>query len=96
MELSRITTKGQITLPASIRKRFGLSTGQTVMFETTDRGIIVKPIRIEDLTKKPEWKKKLDAALADAKAGRGTFYENEEEFMAALKGNFKGRGKKKE
>lgn len=44
---------------------------------------------------KPEWRKKLDAALADAKAGRGTLYENEEEFLAALRSNFKKSGKKK-
>lgn len=95
MELSRITTKGQITLPASIRKRFGLSAGQTVMFDVTDAGIIVKPVHIEDLTRKAEWKKQLDAAVADAQAGRGTLYENEEEFLAALQNNFKKSGKKK-
>ena len=57
MEMSRITTKGQITLPASIRRRFGLATGQAVMFEATDQGIMVKPIQLEDMTKNPEWKK---------------------------------------
>lgn len=88
MELSRITMKGQITLPASIRKRFGLGTGQQVMFEATAEGILVKPVRIEDLTHTPEWQKKLQAALKDAQTGRGTFYGSDKEFLKALENDF--------
>lgn len=88
MEMSRITTKGQITLPSSIRKRFGLGIGQQVMFEATDTGILVKPVRIQDLTREPKWKKELAAALKESDAGKGTYYGSEEEFMDALKTNF--------
>ncbi|MEN6627708.1 MAG: AbrB/MazE/SpoVT family DNA-binding domain-containing protein [Candidatus Sumerlaeia bacterium] len=95
MELSRITTKGQITLPASIRKRFGLDTGQQVMFEATTSGILVKPVKIEDLTREPKWKKELEAALKEAKAGEGTFYANEKEFMHALETDFGKTSRKK-
>lgn len=59
------------------------------MFEATEQGILVKPVKIEDLTRKPEWKKKIEAALADAQAGRGTLYDNTDEFMTALEHNFK-------
>lgn len=88
MELSRVTTKGQITLPASIRKRFGIDTGQQVIFEATTEGILVKPVRIEDQTQAPEWKQKLQIALNEARTGKGSFYGNEEEFLAALTNNF--------
>lgn len=94
MELSRITTKGQITLPSSIRKRFGLGTGQQVMFEPTEAGILVKPVRIQDLTNESKWKKELRIAIKQAETGQGTFYANEKEFMNALKTNF-GKDKDK-
>ena len=84
METSRITTKGQITLPASIRKRFGLAAGNTVMFASTDQGILVKPVEIIDKTQTPAWKKNLDAALADVAAGRVTFHEDAESFISDL------------
>lgn len=88
MELSRITTKGQITLPSSIRKRFGLGTGQQVMFEATEAGILVKPVKIHDLTRESKWKKELQIALKQVETGQGTFYGSTEEFMRALETNF--------
>jgi hypothetical protein len=55
---------------------------------------LVKPVKVDDLTDTPDWKKKLAQALADAKAGRGTLYLNEDEFMAALANKFKPKRKK--
>ncbi|MCE5230070.1 AbrB/MazE/SpoVT family DNA-binding domain-containing protein [bacterium] len=95
MELSRITTKGQITLPSSIRKRFGLGTGQQVMFEATEAGILVKPVRIQDLTRESKWKKELRIALKQVETGQGTFYGSTEEFMKALETDFGKTPRKK-
>jgi AbrB family looped-hinge helix DNA binding protein len=95
MELSRITVKGQITLPASMRKRLGLATGQPVMFEATPEGILVKPVKVEDLTQTLAWKMKLKAALAEAQAGQGSSYDSGEEFMNALENKFKRKSQKK-
>jgi len=85
MELSHVTSKGQITLPASIRKKTGLARGDAVTFALTKAGILVKPVIITDKTKTPAWKRALNAALADARTGRGAFHENTEAFMRALK-----------
>jgi AbrB family looped-hinge helix DNA binding protein len=39
MELTKITAKGQITLPVAIRKRLNLKTGDKVGFVTDSNGI---------------------------------------------------------
>ena len=38
----RITPAGRMSLPASIRKRLGLSNGGSVLIEETDDGIIMR------------------------------------------------------
>ncbi len=42
---SRVTKKGQVTLPSKMRKSFHIETGKSVQFEESDRGILVKPVR---------------------------------------------------
>lgn len=93
---SSVTIKGQITLPAALRKRFGLERGRKVMFVTTDDGILVKPAELLDLTKQPEWKTALDESLTQAESGKGVFFASDEEFMNFLKKEEKkGRSRKK-
>jgi AbrB family looped-hinge helix DNA binding protein len=85
MEISRITTKGQITLPAAMRKQAGLAQGDVVSFSVTGQGILVKPVGITDKTKTPQWKKMLSKSLADAKGKRGTLHRDNESLLKALK-----------
>ncbi|MGC8515127.1 MAG: AbrB/MazE/SpoVT family DNA-binding domain-containing protein [Thermoplasmata archaeon] len=40
--MSKITSKGQITIPAEIRKALDLEAGDTILFEKTDGNIIMK------------------------------------------------------
>jgi AbrB family looped-hinge helix DNA binding protein len=82
---SSVTTKGQITLPAALRKRFGLGQGQKVSFAATADGILVKPVRIQDMTKEPAWRRNLQEAQAEARAGKGKFFASGEEFMDFLR-----------
>jgi AbrB family looped-hinge helix DNA binding protein len=42
-KLVRIQEKGQITLPASIRKRLGLKKGDLVAIEETPEGVLITP-----------------------------------------------------
>lgn len=42
VETSRITRKGQVTIPKSIRDEFALEEGDKVRWETTEDGIVVK------------------------------------------------------
>lgn len=41
MELARMTSKGQLTIPVSIRRRIGLDTGDQVLFYEKDGHIII-------------------------------------------------------
>ncbi len=44
MSYSKITRKGQVTIPAHLRKKHGMEEGITVKFEESHQGIIVKPL----------------------------------------------------
>ncbi|WP_051006747.1 AbrB/MazE/SpoVT family DNA-binding domain-containing protein [Nitrolancea hollandica] len=39
-----ITSKGQVTIPAAVRKRLKLQTGDTVAFEIQDEQVSLKPV----------------------------------------------------
>lgn len=41
-ETTRITRKGQTTIPQELRDEYGLEPGDTVVWEDTDDGIVVK------------------------------------------------------
>jgi antitoxin PrlF len=42
-----ITSKGQITVPREIRRVLGVRSGDRLIFETDDKGIRVRPVRIK-------------------------------------------------
>ena len=45
-----VTRKGQVTIPASKRKKYGIREGMRVLMRDSGEGIIIKPITpIEDL-----------------------------------------------
>lgn len=41
---SKVTKKGQITIPAKFRKEYNLQPGKKVIFISTKEGLIVKPM----------------------------------------------------
>lgn len=41
MPQATVTTRGRVTIPASIRKALGLSAGERVIFTRTDCGTVV-------------------------------------------------------
>ena len=41
--LSVVQEKGQVTIPAEIRKRWGLKKGDLVAFTETDQGVLISP-----------------------------------------------------
>ena len=45
MKTSRLTVKGQVTLPQELRRRFNLGPGSRVAFEEETDGIKVRPVR---------------------------------------------------
>ena len=58
-ETAKMTSKGQVTIPATIREILKLEPGSTVMFKVTNNGVILSPCEIIEkpaYTEK-EWKK---------------------------------------
>jgi AbrB family looped-hinge helix DNA binding protein len=45
-ETAKVTSKGQVTIPLSIREILHLEPGSTVIFKVTDKGIILSPCEI--------------------------------------------------
>lgn len=50
MHSSTVTVKGQVTIPATIRKKFGLQTGGKVSFSIEGEKIVLHPVpdKVED------------------------------------------------
>ncbi len=46
---AKVTSKGQITLPVSLRRRLGVSAGDTVVFESHEGKTTIAPSRREDV-----------------------------------------------
>lgn len=44
MEISKISAKGQTTIPAKIRNQLGLGSGDTVVYEIKDEGVLVRKV----------------------------------------------------
>ena len=59
VETATITSKGQLTVPASIRDIFNLKKGSTVIFKVTESGIFFLPceIKAKDVYTQDEWRK---------------------------------------
>jgi AbrB family looped-hinge helix DNA binding protein len=71
VEIAKMTSKGQVTVPAPIRAIFNLGKGSSVMFKVTDRGVLFMPCEIaeRDTYTKEEWGK-----IRRLVAERGTAY----------------------
>jgi antitoxin PrlF len=75
MSEATITSKGQITIPADVRKAMGLSTGERVVFTRLDDGSTLmraktrSVLELKGMLKPARGARKL--AIADMKIGRG-------------------------
>ena len=45
-ETAKVTSKGQVTIPSTIRDILKLEPGSTVMFKVTDKGVFLLPCEI--------------------------------------------------
>ena len=48
VEMAKMTSKGQVTVPAPIRAIFNLKKGSSVIFKVTDRGVLFLPCEITE------------------------------------------------
>jgi len=72
-EIARMTSKGQVTVPAPIREIFSLKKGSTVIFKVTDKGVFFLPCEIKERTAytNEEWGK-IEQLVAEKGKGYGT------------------------
>ena len=42
LKMSKITSKGQVTIPVEVRRALGLDVGDTTLFEKIDGNIVIK------------------------------------------------------
>ncbi len=49
---SKITSKGQITVPIEIRRILGVQPGDRLLFESDDNGIRIRPVRDKSMLAK--------------------------------------------
>lgn len=46
LKMSVVQEKGQVTIPAELRRKWGLKKGDVVSFEETEEGILIRPQEI--------------------------------------------------
>ena len=51
LKLSNVTSKGQVTIPANVRKAFGIKKGDKVLFETNGNTITVRKANAMTVTR---------------------------------------------
>ncbi len=44
METSVLTSKGQLLIPKRLRTKYGIKSGIKVIFEETERGVVIRPM----------------------------------------------------
>lgn len=51
MDVSVVTTKGQVVIPAKLRKKYGIKVGTKIQFEEDNGEIIMLPLTEETIDK---------------------------------------------
>jgi len=59
IETAKVTSKGQVTIPLTIRDILKLEPGSSVMFKVTDKGVVLSPCEIieKPVFTAQEWRK---------------------------------------
>ncbi|MBI2830983.1 MAG: AbrB/MazE/SpoVT family DNA-binding domain-containing protein [Chloroflexi bacterium] len=85
---SKVTRHGQITLPASVRKRLGIEEGDLVEIEVEDEKAVLMPKKLVDKSQAYFWTRKWQEgereADEDIKAGRVKTFESVGELIEEL------------
>jgi AbrB family looped-hinge helix DNA binding protein len=88
MPMSKVTRHGQITLPASVRKRLGIEEGDLVEIEIKDDTAVLVPKKLVDKSQAYFWTQKWQEgeqeADADIKAGRVKTFDTADELIQDL------------
>ena len=82
IEIAKMTSKGQVTVPAPIRAIFNLRKGSAVIFKVTDKGVFFLPCEIteRETYTQEEW-----STIRRLVAERGKSYKTSKEARDHLK-----------
>lgn len=85
---SKVTRHGQITLPASVRKKLGISEGDLVEINIVDDKAILVPKKMIDKSQSyfwtKEWQEVEKEAEADIKTGKVKKFNSTDELFKEL------------
>jgi AbrB family looped-hinge helix DNA binding protein len=85
---SKVTRHGQVTLPASVRRKLGIEEGDLIEIMVDDDKAVLLPKKIVDKSQAyfwtKEWQEAEREASADIKAGRVKTFDNVEELLKDL------------
>ena len=88
MSTSHIRAKGQVTIPADVRRALHLEEGDPVEVEVVEAGILLRPRKVVDATQAwfwtPAWQDRIRRSVEQVEAGESERFETDEEFLAAL------------
>lgn len=91
MPMSKVTRHGQITLPASVRKRLGIEEGDLVEIEIEDEKAVLMPKKLVDKSQAYFWTRKWQEgereADEDIKAGRTKTFDKVDGLINDLDGD---------
>ena len=87
-ETTTMRQRGQVTIPAEIRRAAGLEEGDPVEVEIVADGILLRPKKIIDATQAwfwtPTWQAGEREASEQIEAGQGTVFEDSAAFLRSL------------
>ena len=88
MATTYIRNKGQVTIPADVRRAVHLEEGDPIQVEVVADGILLRPQKVIDATQawfwSRAWQERVAQSVAQIEAGEGERFATDEEFLAAL------------
>jgi AbrB family looped-hinge helix DNA binding protein len=88
MPTTYIRNKGQVTIPADVRRAARLEEGDPIEVEVVEEGILLRPQKVIDATQawfwSRAWQERVRRSVEQVEAGDSERFETDEEFLAAL------------
>jgi AbrB family looped-hinge helix DNA binding protein len=83
-----VRNKGQVTIPADIRRAIGLEEGDPVEVEVVEGGILLRPQKVIDATQawfwSSAWQESIRRSVEQIEAGKGVVSDDDETFLTSL------------
>jgi AbrB family looped-hinge helix DNA binding protein len=72
IELTKMSSRGQVVIPKSIRSQLGFEEGDRMMVEARDGEIILRKLSLEEILREAEddWRKKKSVRLYPKDSGK--------------------------